>query len=289
VSATPASGLLSKTSRKFSIGFIGPTKQEAVTWRVRESASRSHNGLCSNTTDQSRCKARWVGDRPFWCNCRLKQRNCCHPRPQRWSSPHETSANISRTCRTNLSVEVWALALDGEEYETLLNIPSQLWFQLGGLFVVPHRRSITSSIRRRARRSLRFAALRLIPRIAAASATLCCWMSQRRNTSRQLRRNCKACISAACITPDGILGCSVDKRSRKPFTWSGSVIVKVDIELDIPVTGYPFSWRKIDDMHFYYGRGKASRLTPKPSRTAPAKLKNDASPPGGNRPPSGCW
>ena len=145
------------------------------------------------------------------------------------------------------------------------------------------------SIRRRARRSLRFAALRLIPRIAAASATLCRWMSQRRNTSRQLRRNCKACISTACITPDGILGCSVDERSRRPFTWSGSVIVKVDVGLDIPVTGYPASWRKIDDMQFCYGRGKASRLTPKPSRTAPAKLKNDASPPGGNRPPSGCW
>jgi hypothetical protein len=63
-------------------------------------------------------------------------------------------------------------------------------------------------------------------------------MSQRRNTSRQLRRNCKACISTACITPDGILGCSVDKRSRRPFTWSGSVIVKVDVKLDIPVTGY---------------------------------------------------
>jgi hypothetical protein len=42
----------------------------------------------------------------------------------------------------------------------------------------------------------------------------------------------------ACITPDGILGCSVEKRSRRPFTWSGSVIVKVDVKLDIPVTGY---------------------------------------------------
>jgi hypothetical protein len=110
--------------------------------------------------------------------------------------------------------------------------------QLGGLCVVPHRRSITSSIRRRARRSLRFAAFRVIPRIAAASATLCRWMSQRRNTSRQLRRNCRACISTACITPDDILGCSVDKRSRRHFTWSGSVIVKVDVKLDIPVIGY---------------------------------------------------
>jgi hypothetical protein len=110
--------------------------------------------------------------------------------------------------------------------------------QLGGLCVVPHRCSITSSIRRRARRSLRFAALRLIPRIVAASATLCRWMSQRRNTSRQLRRNCKACISTACITPDGILGCSVEKRSRRPFNSSGSVIVRVDVKLDIPVTGY---------------------------------------------------
>jgi hypothetical protein len=119
--------------------------------------------------------------------------------------------------------------------------------QLGGLCVVPHRCSITSSIRRRARRSLRFAALRLIPRIAAASATLCRWMSQRRNTSRQLRRNCKACISTACITPDGMLGCAIDKRSRRPFTWSGAVILKVDVKLDIPVTGYLFSWRQIDE------------------------------------------
>jgi hypothetical protein len=54
----------------------------------------------------------------------------------------------------------------------------------------------------------------------------------------QLRRNCNACISTACITPDGILGCSVDKCSLRPFTWSGSVLVKVEVKLDIPVTGY---------------------------------------------------
>jgi hypothetical protein len=167
--------------------------------------------------------------------------------------------------------------------------PAVMHVQLGGLCVVPHRRSITSSIRRRATRSLRLAAPRLIPRIAAASVTLCRWMSQRRNTSRQLRRNCKACISTACITPDGILGCSVEKRSRRPFTWSGSVIVKVDVKLDIPVTGYLCFLRKTDAMRFCYAHGKMSRLTPKPSRTAPAKLKNDASPPGGHRSPSGCW
>jgi len=167
--------------------------------------------------------------------------------------------------------------------------PAVMDVQLGGLCVVPHRCSMASSIRRRARSSLRFAALRLIPRIAAASATLCRWMSQRRNTSRQLRRNCKACISTACITPDGILGCSVDRRSRSPFTWSGSVIVKVEVKLDIPVTGTSVPWRKIDAMRFCCVHGQMSRLTPKPLRTAPAKLKNDASPPGGHRPPSGCW
>jgi hypothetical protein len=136
---------------------------------------------------------------------------------------------------------VWRSSPDsGNKHSwTYRGSPVVMDVQLAGLCVVPHRRSMTSSIRRRARRSLRFAALWLIPRIAAASARLCRWMSQRRNTSRPFRRNCKACIRTACITPDGILGCSVDKRSRRPFTWSGSVIVKVDVKLDIPVTGLP--------------------------------------------------
>jgi hypothetical protein len=44
-----------------------------------------------------------------------------------------------------------------------------------------------------------------------------------------------------------MLGCAIDKRSRRPFTWSGAVILKVDVKLDIPVTGYLFSWRQIDE------------------------------------------
>lgn len=125
-------------------------------------------------------------------------------------------------------------------------------------------------------------AARLIPRISAASEMLCRWISQRRNTSRQLRCNCSACISTACNTPEGIVVCPVvDRCLRMPFTRTRLVIVEIGIRA---ARLCPSLSTNMLPPHF----APVSRMTPKPSPNGSGEAENDASP-RRQSPPSGGW